>query len=95
VLCLSDSIAYGVYAACAELGLSIPGDVAVAGFGDHPISRLLAPSLTSTVWDVDRVAELATGFLVEAMNADGPQATLREIVAPRLVTRASTGPGAD
>ena len=54
VLCMSDSIAYGVYAACAELGLSIPGDVAVAGFGDHPISRLLAPPLTSTVWDVER-----------------------------------------
>ena len=36
VLCLSDSIAYGVYAACAGLGLSIPGDVAVAGFGDSP-----------------------------------------------------------
>jgi LacI family transcriptional regulator len=46
VLCLSDSIAYGVYAACAELRLSIPADVAVAGFGDHPISRLLAPPLT-------------------------------------------------
>jgi LacI family transcriptional regulator, galactose operon repressor len=94
VLCLSDSIAYGVYAACAELGLSIPGDVAVAGFGDHPISRLLAPPLTSTVWDVDRVAELATGFLMRAIEADGPQATLREIVAPVLVARASTGPGA-
>ena len=90
VLCLSDSIAYGVYAACAELGLSIPGDVAVAGFGDHPISRLLAPPLTSTVWDVDRVAELATGFLLTAIDADGPQATLREIVAPVLAARAST-----
>jgi LacI family transcriptional regulator, galactose operon repressor len=94
VLCLSDSIAYGVYAACAELGLSIPGDVAVAGFGDHPISRLLAPALTSTVWDVDRVAEVATGFLLTAMAAEGPQATLREIVAPVLVARASTGTGA-
>src|SRR3954469_2341109 len=41
ILCMSDSIAYGVYAACTELGLSIPGDVAVAGFGDHPMSRLL------------------------------------------------------
>ena len=57
LLCMSDSIAYGVYAACAELGLSIPGDVAVAGFGDHPISQLLSPPLTSTVWDVERVAE--------------------------------------
>jgi LacI family transcriptional regulator len=92
VLCLSDSIAYGVYAACAELGLSIPRDLAVAGFGDHPISRLLAPPLTSTVWDVERVAELATGFLLEAIDAAGPQATLREIVAPVLVARASTQP---
>jgi DNA-binding LacI/PurR family transcriptional regulator len=91
VLCLSDSIAYGVYAACHELGLSIPGDIAVAGFGDHPISRLLAPPLTSTAWDVDRVAELATSFLLQAIAADGPQATLREVVAPVLVARASTG----
>ncbi|HEY7632531.1 MAG TPA: LacI family DNA-binding transcriptional regulator [Thermoleophilaceae bacterium] len=92
VLCLSDSIAYGVYAACAELGLSIPGDLAVAGFGDHPISKLLAPPLTSTVWDVERVAEKATGFLVTAIEADGPQATLREVIAPVLAARASTQP---
>jgi LacI family transcriptional regulator len=92
VLCLSDSIAYGVYAACAELGLSIPGDVAVAGFGDHPISRLLAPPLTSTVWDVEQAAESAISFLLQAMEADGPQATLREVVAPVLAARASTGP---
>src|SRR5918995_427121 len=90
VLCMSDSIAYGVYAACAELGLSIPGDVAVAGFGDHPISRLLSPPLTSTVWDVDHVAEQATGFLLRAIAADGPQATLREVIAPVLAARAST-----
>jgi LacI family transcriptional regulator len=91
ILCMSDSIAYGVYAACAELELSIPGDVAVAGFGDHPISRLLSPPLTSTVWDVEQVAQRATGFLLEAITADGPQATLREIVAPVLAARASTG----
>jgi DNA-binding LacI/PurR family transcriptional regulator len=92
VLCLSDSIAYGVYAACAELGLSIPGDIAVAGFGDHPISRLLAPPLTSTVWDVELVAQLATGFLLQAIDADGPQETVREIVPSTLVVRESTQP---
>jgi DNA-binding LacI/PurR family transcriptional regulator len=90
VFCLSDSIAYGVYVACAELGLAIPGDVAVAGFGDHPISRLLAPPLTSTFWDVEQAAALATGFLLEAVRADGGGATLREVVAPELVVRAST-----
>jgi hypothetical protein len=37
------------------------------------------------------VAETATGFLLRAIGADGPQETLREIVAPVLVTRGSTG----
>ncbi len=74
-----------------ELKLSIPGDVAVAGFGDHPMSGLLSPPLTSTIWDVEQIAERATGFLLEAITADGPQATLREVVAPVLVARASTG----
>jgi len=91
VFCLSESIAYGVYVACAELGLSIPGDVAVAGFGDHPMSRLLAPPLTSTFWDVELAAELATSFLLQAIAADGPQETLREVIPAQLVTRASTG----
>jgi LacI family transcriptional regulator len=90
VFCLSDSIAYGVYAACAALGLRIPDDVAVAGFGDHPISRLLTPPLTSTFWDVEHAAGLATGFLLETLGADGGGPTLREVVAPELVTRGST-----
>jgi DNA-binding LacI/PurR family transcriptional regulator len=91
VFCMSDSIAYGVYVACAELGLAIPGDVAVAGFGDHPISRLLAPPLTSTFWDVEQAAALATGFLLEAIGTGGTGEALREVVAPELVVRASTG----
>ena len=62
ILCMSDSIAYGVYAACTELKLSIPGDVAVAGFGDHPMSGLLSPPLTSTIWDVEQIAQRATGL---------------------------------
>jgi hypothetical protein len=37
------------------------------------------------------VAEVATGFLLQAIDAEGPQATLREVVAPVLVARASTG----
>lgn len=91
VFCLSDSIAYGVYVACADLGLSVPADVAVAGFGDHPISRLLAPPLTSTFWDVERAAGLATRFLLQTIADPGPGATLREVIAPQLMIRASTG----
>ena len=92
VFCMSDSIAYGVCVACAELGLAIPGDVSVAGFGEHPISRLLAPPLTSTSWDVERVAQVATGFLLDALDDERPDQPRRELFPPRLVARASTGP---
>jgi LacI family transcriptional regulator len=90
VFCLSDSIAYGVYHACAELGLSIPGDVAVVGFDDHPISRLLQPSLTSTAWNVEEVARAATAFLADALA--GSDVRQRMVVVPALHPRASTGP---
>ena len=92
MFCLSDSIAYGVYVACAELGLRIPDDVSVAGFDDHPISRLLAPPLTSATWDVERVAQAATGFLLDALDDNMPDELRRELFEPVLVARASTGP---
>ena len=92
MFCMSDSIAYGVCVACAELGLTIPDDVSVAGFGEHPMSRLLAPPLTSTAWDVERVANVATGFLLDALDGGRPDEPRRELFPPRLVERASTGP---
>jgi DNA-binding LacI/PurR family transcriptional regulator len=92
LFCMSDSIAYGVYAACAELGLEIPSAVSVAGFGDHPISGLLAPPLTSTIWDVERVAQVATRFLLQGLEDERPDQPHRELIAPVLLPRASTGP---
>jgi LacI family transcriptional regulator len=88
VFCLSDSIAFGVYAACAGLGLRIPDDVAVAGFDDHPISRLLSPPLTSTAWGAERVARAATELLVDALvSGVGGR---RRTISPELHVRGST-----
>ena len=78
--------------ACAELGLAVSTDVSVAGFGEHPISRLLAPPLTSTNWDVERVAQVATGFLLDALEDEPPDQPLRELFPPGTGLGASTGP---
>jgi LacI family transcriptional regulator len=88
VFCLSDSIAYGVYHACAELGLRIPDDVSVVGFDDHPISRLLQPALTSTAWGVESVAASAIELLLAALG--GSDVRQRRLVTPSLAVRAST-----
>jgi LacI family transcriptional regulator len=88
VFALSDALAYGAYMACAELGLDIPGDVAVAGFDDHPLSPLVAPPLTSVSWDTAAAAAAAAEMLVGAID-EGVTAG-EVVVPPRLRPRRST-----
>jgi LacI family transcriptional regulator len=88
VFALTDALAYGVYMACADLGLDIPGDVAVAGFDDHPLSALVAPPLTSVSWDTPAAAAAAAEMLVGAI--DEGRAAGEAVVPPRLRPRRST-----
>lgn len=90
IFCLSDSIAYGVLFGCREVGLAVPGDISIAGFDDHPLSRLVDPPLTSVNWSLDRVARSGVGFLVDHLA--GRAGDRRSVIAPSLVVRASTGP---
>jgi LacI family transcriptional regulator len=90
LFCLSDSIAYGALHGCRELGLAIPDDISIAGFDDHPLSRLVDPPLTSTSWALERTARSAVGFMVDHLA--GETGGHRVTIAPNLVVRASTGP---
>ena len=88
VFALSDALAYGAYMACADLGLDIPGDVAVAGFDDHPLSSLVAPPLTSVSWDTAAAAAAAAEMLGAAIGEG--QSAGEVVVPPRLRPRRST-----
>ena len=90
VFALSDALAYGVYMACADVGLDVPGDVAVAGFDDHPLSALVAPPLTSVSWDTAAAAAAAASMLVGAIDEGRRGGEL--VVPPRLRPRRSTAP---
>ncbi len=68
VLCLSDSLAYGVYAAARELGLELPADLSIMGFDDHPLSALLTPPLSSYGWPVEELVTTVVQRTVEAID---------------------------
>ncbi|MFC4589645.1 LacI family DNA-binding transcriptional regulator [Sphaerisporangium corydalis] len=85
--CFSDSIAYGVYAAAAEVGLSVPRDISVMGYDDHPMSGLLTPGLTTVNWDIEGIVRAAVRLVVAA--ADGQNRRRRIIQAPELRERGS------
>jgi LacI family transcriptional regulator len=89
VFCLSDSLAFGVYRAAADLGLRVPQDVAVAGFDDHQLAALVAPGLTTVSWDEDAIVASAVEQLLALQeNGEAPDpVTFR----PHLVVRGSTG----
>jgi len=43
----NDSIAFGIYKALDEYGLSIPGDISIIGIDGHGKGELISPSLTT------------------------------------------------
>jgi LacI family transcriptional regulator, galactose operon repressor len=89
--CLCDSIAYGVYAAARELGLTIPDDLSVIGYDNHPVSALLAPSLTSFDWDPDRLVKIAVDIVRAAI--EGRRRSRRHVrIEPTICLRGSTAP---
>ncbi|PWV80374.1 LacI family transcriptional regulator [Prauserella marina] len=79
--CLADSIAYGVYDAARDLGIGIPDDLSVMGFDDHPVSRLLTPSLSTYRWDVDIVAEAVVERVGKALDTN--RRSKRTLVTPQ------------
>jgi len=87
VFCLNDSLAYGVYAAARELGWTIPADVSVLGFDDHPVSRLLTPPLSSYHWPLDTLINAIVECTVAAVGERKP--TRRQVLTPTAMPRGS------
>jgi LacI family transcriptional regulator len=90
LFCLSDSIAYGCFAAARDRNLEIPGQLSIVGYDDHPVSKLLSPALTTVDWDLDSIIRSATSLVVSAI--EGKPRRRRMVKPPTLRNRASTGP---
>jgi LacI family transcriptional regulator, repressor for deo operon, udp, cdd, tsx, nupC, and nupG len=90
IVCDDDVQAAGVYRAAYELGLRIPDQLSVVGFGNTDISRLLYPSLTSVELPGENLGRTGTAMLFDQMHDRTPQAPAA--LPTRLLERDSTGP---
>jgi LacI family transcriptional regulator len=90
VLCLADSIAYGVYEAARTLGLTVPDDVSVLGYDDRPVSRVLTPPLSTFHWPIDELVETVVQRTIRAV--DEGKRSRRKVLRPEPVPRGSVGP---
>ena len=93
----NDDMAAGVMRVAHELGLSIPGDLSVAGFDDIPMASQIWPSLTTIHQPMGKMAERATTLLLAQLRDSSGKEDERQPddlhrVASSIVIRESTGP---
>ena len=94
VLAMSDAIAVGAMRAARERGLVVPADLSVVGFDDIELAHFADPALTTIHQPIARKGEQAVQLLLAILDGrSGPDH--HEILATRLVVRASTGPAPD
>ena len=90
ILCANDLLAIGALAALRDAGLDVPGDVALVGMDNTPLSEVTWPTLTTVDLGSSERARIAVEMLLERI--EDPAREPRVVgVAPRLVVRASSG----
>lgn len=88
IFCWTDFIALEVISAAREVGLSVPGDLAVVGYDNTSLCDLLQNSLTSVDQSGQVLGLQAARLLIERI--EGREAAEHFVVPPRLVARASS-----
>ena len=84
----NDAIALGLIEAARQRELAVPGDMAIAGFNDTQIGRVLATPLTTVAYPIEEVGRHA-GLLVRALTVDPRAQVESKTFGPKLVVRLS------
>jgi len=92
IFAAGDVLALGALHAIKERGLRIPEDIALIGYNDLDIVRLVEPPLTTVAAPVRDLGAMAMGMLQRLVN--GEKIAERKIILPtRLVIRRTCGCG--
>lgn len=90
IVCFNDLLAMGALKSLAAHGVSVPDDVAVAGFDNTEEGEFGTPALTTVDWDTAEIVHRAVEVLHERIDGrrDVPPADI--LVPHRLIVREST-----
>lgn len=72
VFAANDLMAAGALAAIEDAGLTVPDDLALAGFDDSPVARDLTPALTTMRQPFERVAREMVRLLLDMIDGRAP-----------------------
>ena len=91
IVATNDGAALGCYSALASLGLEVPRDVSVVGYGNSAYGRYLSPPLTTVALPHGAVGSEAARMILDLIDADpGERRPSTVVLRPYLVQRLST-----
>jgi LacI family transcriptional regulator len=88
IFAANDMMAIGALMTLRRAGVAVPDQVAVAGFDDIPLARLVTPSLTTASVDIAGFGARAVARLAHML--DGRADASAELCAARIVVRESS-----
>jgi LacI family gluconate utilization system Gnt-I transcriptional repressor len=77
LFCCNDDLAYGAIYQCQRRGIAVPGQLAISGFNDLPVSAWMNPSLTTIATPRYRIGYEAATLLRQVI--EGGQPAVRQI----------------
>jgi LacI family transcriptional regulator len=90
IFAMSDRMAIGAMQAIKEMHLRMPEDIALIGFNNEPITKLLSPSISSVDQPAFEIGKQAAKMFIELINNQNiPQDTIVRL-KPTLAIRASS-----
>ena len=90
IIARNDEIAAMTMRILQEMGVSVPDDIALAGFDNRPFCEYLNPSLTSVDNRLSLASKAAVEGLVGMLEGRHEDSKFQTIIEPELVAREST-----
>ncbi len=92
IFACNDEVAVGAFKAVRELGLTVPSDISIAGYGNLTIGRYLEVPLTTVDQKPEKIGVEAYRVLMERIKGERNSYTLKKVVLDvDLVIRESCG----
>lgn len=91
VFAANDMMAIGCLRALQEAGMAVPGDIALAGFDDIPISRYVSPALSTVRVPIAQLGVAAFNTLLRRLEDADAALDAPQVLPLELVLRHSCG----
>ena len=90
VFATNDTSAVSIICQLKRVGISVPDEIAVVGFNNVHISRVIDPSLTTIHYPGMEMGEVAASTLLEMLNRDDRTITKTVVLDYKLIIRKSS-----